>query len=86
MSKTDKTKPPKVQIAENAVADHNHSKGTCDLPTLAEWLKMPKRDRWTHSCTWEPTNWRNITYRRYGGEKDYMAEKTRRKYPDWKSA
>lgn len=30
-------------------------------------------------------NWHtDVTFSRYGGDKEYMAEKRRHKYPDWK--
>jgi hypothetical protein len=56
MSKTDKTKPPRIQIAE-AKAAHGGR-----------------------------INWHtDVTYSRYQGDKMYLAEKRRRKYPDWKA-
>jgi len=85
MSKTDKTKPYNIQIAEDAVPLHDHSKGACDLPTLADWTKMTRRQRWTHSCEWQPRSWHRVKFSRSGGEKDYLADKRKHKYPDWKN-
>lgn len=79
MSKTDKTKPVRVQIAENAIADHDHSKGECDLPTLADFQKMHKRERWALRCTWEPKSWHDITYARSKGERFWRTEDRKRK-------
>jgi len=57
MSKTDKTKPARIQIAE----------------------AIEKRGGWEH------INWHtDVTYSRYEGDKCYLAEKRRRKYPDWR--
>lgn len=57
MSKTDKTKPARLQIAE-ATAKHGEAH----------------------------INWHtDVTYSRYEGDKMYLAEKRRHKYPDWKA-
>lgn len=88
MSKTDKTRPAKVQMLDNLREYHDHTDGECNLPTVDEWLRMNKRDRRTwgmHHCYYGPKNWHtDVTYSRYGGDKDYMAEKRQHKYPDWK--
>lgn len=84
MSKTDKTKPPTVQIAEKAIATHDHSNGECTLPPLAEWVKFPASKRW-RGCTWEVPNWHNVKFSRTADEKDWLANKRKHKYPDWKA-
>ena len=57
MSKTDKTKPSRVQIAEAAAMRGGKDK----------------------------INWHtDVTFSRYQGDKSYLAEKRRHKYPDWK--
>ena len=88
MSKTDKTRPWNVQALEDLVEVHDHSNGECNLPTREEWLKTKTVRRWhRHDCTYEPRNWNTLkAFSRYGGDKDYMADKTKHKYPDWKSA
>lgn len=88
MSKTDKTRPYKVQAMENLVAHHDHSDGVCNLPTPDEWLHMTKNDRRTwgrHNCYWQPRNWHtNVTFSRYKGDGEYIAEQRSRKWKDHK--
>jgi hypothetical protein len=55
MSKTDKTKPPRVQIAEAKAAHGGH------------------------------INWHtDVTFSRYKGDGEWIAEQKNRKYRDWK--
>lgn len=54
MSKTDKTKPWRVRVAEHQPwADHDHRDGVCDLPddprTFIPWDKVPH-------CRWSDWN------------------------------
>ena len=82
MSKTDKTRPFQAQVSDSPRANHDHRNGVCDLPTLEEWRKMNKKDRWggRYGCTWEPENWR--TYKGFGrtkGEQFWMKEDRKRK-------
>ena len=87
MSKTDKTRPWTVQAMEDLVERHDHSDGVCNLPTREEWLKTKETRRWRrHDCGYEPRNWNTLkAFRRYAGEKEYMADKRKHKYPDWKN-
>lgn len=89
MSKTDKTKPAKVQMLDNLKEVHDHSDGVCNLPTPREWLHMSRWDRRTwgmHNCYYGPKNWvTDVTFARNTGEKMYLADKRRHKYPDWKN-
>ena len=69
MSKTDKTRPFQAQVPDSPYALHDHRDGVCDLPTLEEWRKMSKKDRWggLYGCTWQPANWN--TYKGFGRTK-----------------
>lgn len=88
MSKTDKHRPPRVQIADKYVARHDHSNGECNLPTLDRWLKEDLVRRWgMHDCYYEPRNWHtDVAFRRSKGEGEWIQRKATRKYrTDWKS-
>ena len=89
MSKTDKTKPYKVQMLDHLTEVHDHRNGACDLPTPEAWLKMSKFDRRTWGgghCYYDARNWHtDVKFSRSGGEKDYLKDKRKHKYPDWKN-
>ena len=70
MSKTDKTRPPDVQMVDVLAEVHDHSLGGCDLPTVDEWLHMSNRARYARgSCTYQPRNWGTFAaFDRYKGE------------------
>lgn len=83
MSKTDKTRPFKVQALETLTEVHDHSDGECNLPTPEEWLHMSIYDRRTwkrHNCYYEPRNWHtDVTFSRYKGEKEHIKNSKHRK-------
>lgn len=87
MSKTDKTRPWQIQATDDLVEYHDHRNGVCNLPTRAEWIKNPQVRRFSRfDCVWQPRNWNTFkAFTRYAGEKDYLADKRKHKYPDWKN-
>jgi hypothetical protein len=86
LSKTDKTKPWRVQARDTLVAVHDHSDGVCNLPTMEEWVAQDLMRRWSrHDCVWQPRNWHtDVTFSRYSGEKDWIKKSKTRKHKDWK--
>ena len=86
MSDTYKTRPYEVQATDNLIAVHDHSNGECNLPTVKEFIQNRTRPRWhRHDCYYECKNWHtDVSFSRYKGDKDWIAESKTRKYRDWK--